>query len=74
MFPKTYDKKYSSYTFNTFDKIKDKEQLNLLEKVSRIHKRFINKISKLKIFTKANKANLRHFSFNALSALFLLNI
>ena len=70
LFPKTYDKKYSSYTFNTFDKIKDKEQLNLLEKVSRIHKRFINKISKLKIFTKANKANLRHFSFNALSALF----
>jgi hypothetical protein len=70
LFPGMYDKNYSSYVFNTYDKIRDKEQLYLLKKVTRIHAKLIKNISKSSIFSKANKANLRHFSINALSAFF----
>ncbi len=65
-----YDKKYSSYTFNTYDKIRDNEQLYLLKKVNRIHSKITKNISILNILSRANRANLRHFSMNTLSAIF----
>ncbi|MDA9650960.1 hypothetical protein N9T21_03810, partial [Candidatus Pelagibacter sp.] len=73
LFPGMYDKNYSSYVFNTRDKIRDNEQLYLLKKVTRIHSKLIKHISKSSIFSKANKANLRHFSINTLSAIFYTN-
>lgn len=70
LFPGLYNKNYSSYRLNTYDKIKDNEQLYLLKKVNRVHSKLTKNISKLSILSKANKANLRHFSINTLSAIF----
>ena len=70
LYPGLYDKNYSSYKFNTYDKITDNEQLYLLKKVNRVHSKLTKNISNISILSKANKANLRHFSINALSAFF----
>ncbi|MDC3043604.1 hypothetical protein OA160_03080 [Candidatus Pelagibacter sp.] len=70
LYPKMYDKNYSSYAFNTREKIRDNNQLYLLKKVNKIHSKLIKNISRLSIFSRANKSNLRHFSINALSAIF----
>ena len=70
LYPKLYNKNYSSCKFNTHEKIRDNEQLYLLNKVNKIHSKLTKNISNLSILSRANKSNLRHFSINALSAIF----